>query len=123
MESENNFMEKRRYGRLASRVEIQYRKIGETPHSPVGSLAYDISGGGVKLLAHEFVPMGTKLRVGIPLEYPMKMINAVGRVVWVQKRPYTEQYDLGLEFLDINSEDQNDLVNYVEKTLVRANMM
>lgn len=115
MNEEENYIEKRRFGRLATKREIQYRKIG-SPRS--GSLSYDISGGGLRLLSLEFIPLATKLLVEIPLEYPMKTINALAHVVWVKKRSFAEQYDLGLEFVDISSEDQKDLVNYVERNLV-----
>src|SRR3989338_6398897 len=123
MEIERNFMEKRKFGRLASRMSVAYRKVGSAPQLPVGSLSYDVGGGGVRLLSHEFIPRTTKLVVELPLEYPMKTINALARVVWVEKKPYAERYDLVLEFLDINSTDQRDLVNYVERNLVHANMV
>ena len=123
MEKEGNFLEKRRFGRLSSRMAIQYRKVAGNPAAPTGSLSCDISGGGVRLSSYEFIPRATKLAVELPLEYPTKTINAPARVVWVQKKPYDDRYDLGLEFVDINSADRNDLVNYVDKNLVHTNMV
>lgn len=75
----------------------------------------DISISGMRLLVNEFVSVFTRLVIEVPIPSTPKAIRAVSKVAWIQKRPYGEQYELGLHFLDITEDDRRDIHEYVER--------
>jgi len=62
-----------------------------------GSLSADIGEGGIKLNVGEFLPLYTELNMQIYLD-PQKVIECMGKVVWVKKVGHSERYEAGLEF-------------------------
>ncbi|MEW5895244.1 MAG: PilZ domain-containing protein [Candidatus Omnitrophota bacterium] len=73
-----------------------------------GAAAYDLSCGGVRLRSQQFLALGTELRVCFQLRDHDQFIIS-GKVVWVQKEPFGDYYQFGIEF-------QNDpLYNFYRK--------
>lgn len=68
-----------------------------------GSLACDLSEGGVRVRSERFMPLGTSLRTRFQLDN-MQVITLMGKVVWAQKEPQGEYYQMGVEF---EEEDEN----------------
>ena len=66
--------------------------------SPKGSLANNISLGGIKLSVPEFVPIGTVLRMHINFSNPMRTVVANGKVMWIKEIGSGERYEIGVEF-------------------------
>lgn len=63
-----------------------------------GSLAGNISLGGISLKVQEFVPVGTVLELQIRLENPSKVVMAKAQVVRVREFA-DESYEIGLKFI------------------------
>ena len=63
-----------------------------------GSLAGNISLGGISLRVQEFVAVGTILELQIRLEQPSKLIMAKAQVVRVREFA-DECYEIGLKFI------------------------
>ncbi len=106
--------EKRRFCRLNAQVKVKWRKLAEAVSSDLQSQARskNISQGGICMVMDEkVVERGDRLFLEI--ELPGKgAVNTKARVVWVMKniksQPWEKEivsYDVGLEFIDISSED------------------
>jgi len=64
-----------------------------------GCLCYDISKGGMRLRSNDFVPLSTEMVFRVPLG-PEDVVEMAGEVVWTQKYPHAESYQLGVQFLE-----------------------
>ena len=69
-------------------------------------LAEDLSEGGLRASATDFVPMGSRLLVTLDREEPKQAIRAVGTVVWVRQLGTLERWSLGLSFDDLSPATQ-----------------
>jgi c-di-GMP-binding flagellar brake protein YcgR len=87
--------EKRRYSRIELRQPIQFQSTNCALEG--GSLSCDLSEGGVRVDMYDFLPLGTELTMRICLAVE-KIVEYVGRVVWVRKYPFADRYRVGLEF-------------------------
>lgn len=92
--------EQRAYRRVEHSEPVRYEF--KDPDHFGGCVSYDISEGGIKLRLHEFVALGTELVLNIHLT-PDRMVECMGKVVWVRQLPYVDQYQVGIEFEDIDS--------------------
>lgn len=81
-----------------------------------GCLSYDISEGGVKVRFNEFVPLGTELIMSITLA-SNRVVECIGKVVWVKQIPFTEHYQVGLEFENLDSvvETRSRIHHFIER--------
>jgi len=61
-----------------------------------GSVGFDISEGGIRIRFNEYVPVGTIMTLYIHLKDAI--IACSGRVKWMKKYPYTDNYQGGLQF-------------------------
>ena len=87
--------EKRRYSRIELRQPVQFQSTNYALER--GSLSCDLSEGGVRVDTYDFLPLGTELTLHIRLAVE-KIVEYVGRVVWVRKFPFADRYQVGLEF-------------------------
>ena len=62
-----------------------------------GAVACDLSEGGVRIRSEKFMSLGTPLRARFQLE-DKQVVTLTGKVAWVQKEPYGEYYQIGVEF-------------------------
>ena len=60
-------------------------------------MSCDLSEGGVRVDVYDFVPVNTELTLQIRVAVE-KVIEYVGRVVWIRKFPFADRYQVGLEF-------------------------
>ena len=49
----------------------------------------------------------------MPLVSGIKAVQGTCRVAWVKKAPFGEQYDVGLEFVNLNQGDDIQIANFV----------
>lgn len=106
--------EKRKHSRFNTGVPMQYRYLTKVSNA----LSRDIGRGGVCFTATDFIPVNTLLFVALlPKDEPLR---ASGKIVWVQKVPYGERYNIGLQFTEINDYNKERIVN-LESRLLRAN--
>ena len=112
-------VEHRRFPRLKFTVPVQYRNILKPQEPFAGSLSKDLSAGGVKVTTFHFLGKDLRLVLLLYLPSSLKPIRAIGRVAWMQKQRYTESYDCGIQFLEVNSEDQAAVADTVERGVVQ----
>ena len=95
---EDSKLEKRQRSRISFREPVQY--IMEESQEYGGSMAYDLSDGGLRLQLNDFVPINTRIVIDLPISdaHGTKVITLNGRVAWVQRVRYSDQYQVGLEF-------------------------
>ena len=89
-------VEKRQFDRFGHRgpVEIQFRDFGE----PMGTLSGDLSGGGVRVNLNNFIPLNAEMALQVKLA-DQRIIECTGRVVWIRKNRFNDNYQAGLEFV------------------------
>ncbi len=67
-----------------------------------GSLSCDISESGVKISCGKFIPLNTELVLEINLGAGC-IVDFVGRVVWISRMPFSERYQMGIQFIEEGS--------------------
>ena len=97
-------IEKRQRSRISFRESVQY--IMEETQEYGGSVAHDLSDGGLRLQLNDFVPINTRIVIDIPISDAngTKVITLNGRVAWVRRVRYSDQYQVGLEFNPFETE-------------------
>ena len=105
-------MEKRKGPRFSSRIPMRYKKLERSSQEFKGSLMRNISAGGARMTIYEFLPLNFRLVAEIPLISGLKPLQGVCRVAWVEKAAFSEQYDVGLEFLNLNQEDKKQITEF-----------
>lgn len=111
-------IQRRRYVRINGEIPIEL-KIVKWPDAPAPapklerSSIYEknISGGGMLIVTKEALKRGTMLQ--ILMEFPAGRVKVMGEVRRVQKNEETEQYEVGVAFLDLNEKDRDKVVKYV----------
>jgi len=109
--------EKRKFKRVESTFPVQYRNLRKAGVLPAGSIARNLSEGGVCFHANEFVSLACRLVVEISLPNMTKPVKAISKVAWIRKIPSSNQYELGNQFLEITKEDKAHIVNFVNQSL------
>jgi hypothetical protein len=117
--------EKRRYKRIVFREAIEYHVMPGGPAGHAGpppafggGLRWHLSEGGLRFRAYSFIPLNTDLSLEFSIDHDQS-VTLIARVVWVQKLPHSEQYNLGLEFAKTpqNIHGQRLLHRYLMKYL------
>lgn len=106
-------LERRKFIRVDNFGPIQYRKIGHV----VGGrkITKDISEGGIKFLADEFIPISALLKVEITLEKSLKPVTAIVKVAWVRKLPLQDGYEVGAAFEGMDKNVVTYINHYITK--------
>ena len=107
-------LSKREFQRM--RYPIPIRFGGEASHFR-DSLMKDIGAGGIRFLSRDFLPVDSKLKLEFFLTPASEALMAVGKVVWVQKLPYSYQHEVGIQFLDISEENRKRIHKFVEQNV------
>ena len=117
MENFTNVEEKRRYRRIDSDFPIQYKNLRASGELPIGSIARNLSEGGVCFKSSKFVSLACRLVVEISLPSSPKPVKAISKVAWIRKIPSSDQYELGNQFLEITKEDKANILNFVNQSI------
>ena len=111
------YQERRRNPRANSAMPVQYRGMRQGGDATIGAIARDISNGGIRLVVNEFLSIFTRLVVEISIPSTPKPVRAISKVVWIRKRPYGEQYEVGMQFVDMTEEDKRNIFQFVERLI------
>ena len=99
-----NTQDKRQFRRMTHSEPVQYQL--KDPGQFGGCVSKDLSGGGVRILLNDFVPLNEELYLKIRLAGD-SIIECMGRVAWVEKSRFEDTYQVGLDF----SQDESRLSN------------
>lgn len=104
--------EKRADTRFRASLPVQYRYLTKINNA----LTHDLSENGLSFTTSDFIPVNTQLFVAIfTKEEPLR---AGSRVVWVQKVPFSDRYNVGLKFTDLNAYNQARIAS-LEDEMIR----
>ncbi|MFH1046076.1 MAG: PilZ domain-containing protein [Candidatus Omnitrophota bacterium] len=98
---------------------MRYKKLESATVEFKGSLMRDISVGGASMTTYEFLPLNLKLAAEIPLVSGVRPVRGTGRVAWIRKAGYSDNYDVGLEFSNLDDEDRAQLYEFITVQKVR----
>ena len=112
---ENAVFQRRKFPRVGQEYQILYTTINkeELTHTPLQSLAVNISGGGVCFTAREALAKDALLALEITAE-DTSTILALARVAWCKHKG--NGYDVGAEFWWIgwcDSTAQSTMANFI----------
>lgn len=88
--------EQRKFPRITFRNPVGYRFPDKNVLS--GSVAYDLSEGGVRLWVEDFLPLNSEVVVSLQLK-PEREVALAARIAWIQKVPHADSFHVGCEFL------------------------
>jgi hypothetical protein len=109
--------ERRKFRRFNVLADVVYNKRLSLEKGRL-SLTKNISKGGICLIVYEELKELDLLDLKIYLPESKTPISAVGRVVWVRDFiigdiAYGKRFDIGIEFIEINEKDLNQLDKYL----------
>jgi c-di-GMP-binding flagellar brake protein YcgR len=107
--------ERRRYTRVPESLQIAYEIL---PAESIRQyLTKDISQGGIRFFTHEFIPKDTRLRIRISFPRTLFSFEALVKCMWVKEMPYGEEFEVGVEFIDLPPEIVEYLISYIKVSL------
>jgi Tfp pilus assembly protein PilZ len=111
-------VERRRQPRLNFTEPIQFRDLLKASALFYGSLARDLSAGGLRI--RSYTPMAKGDRLLLLLEIPdfQRVVRAIAQVVWQSQRPFDSGYETGLQFIEVAPEDRDSIAGFVERGVV-----
>ena len=77
------------------------------------SLTRDISMGGARLMTSAPLEAGSRVRVDITLGRTRKRIRAVAEVRWIRDLYAAEVYEVGLQFVGLDPDDEFALMDHI----------
>jgi hypothetical protein len=101
--------EKRRFPRVILSTPCSF-KIRGTPEFGNG-LTKDISATGLRFVSDKYLKPSTDVAVEINVLH--RAINPIGRIKWSQPLSHSNRYQMGLEFVELDTESKNYLSDYI----------
>ena len=107
---EGKATEKRRFPRITLRIPVSYRIRGRTQQ--LATLSRNIGVGGMGLFTDQFLAPDTLLN----LEFSVlrKFFSVYARTRWIASIPSSDNYQFGLEFLEVQPKDSEYISDYVK---------
>ena len=101
--------------RTSSRIRAYWPVRLHLPRSPrlLETLTKDLAMGGVCCISPTAFPVSTELNLELVLSTGEGPITARGRTAWFRSLPYSEQFDLGISFLEMPDHDKRRLSVYL----------
>ncbi|MBU1853047.1 MAG: PilZ domain-containing protein [Candidatus Omnitrophica bacterium] len=95
-------------------LPVTYELIGDAGHIKYKAVTKDISGNGVRLKTDKSLSKGTQFLLRIELKGNDKdSIEAIGEVVWVSTSEEKNMFECGLQFVKIEPQEREKLINYL----------
>ena len=101
--------EKRKYNRYQCLVPVE----GKEGSSFDSTQTIDISRDGIGFISHRAIPLNEKIVVEIALTPTSEPILVLGVIKWVRKLSDSDQYRVGMTFLEVLSGSQSRLNKYL----------
>ena len=103
---------KREHMRMSYPIPVRF---GAEANRSQDTLLKDLGAGGMRLLSRDFLPVDSKVKLEFFLTPASEALLAVGKVVWIQKVPYSYQHEVGIQFLDISEMNRKRIHAFVEQ--------
>jgi len=96
-------------------VYLPVRLTQLKPTHSLETLTKDLSLEGVRCVSPTSLPVATQVSVELGLSPGTEPITLLGRMAWFRNLPYSEQFDLGITFTEINSQTKRRLSTYIDR--------
>lgn len=117
MENVSHVEEKRKFKRVDSSLQVQFKNLRQPGEFPIGSLTKNVSEGGVCFKSNRFISLACRLVLEISVPNSPRPVKAISKVAWIRKVPSSDQYELGNQFLEITKDDKSHILNFVNEAL------
>lgn len=101
--------EKRHITRINLKVPIRYQIRGK--HEFNDTLCDNIGLGGIGFIDNKFLTPKTLLMLEI--NAPLRTLRPIGKIAWITMLPHSDNYQIGVEFLEFNPEEKHYLADYI----------
>ena len=108
--------ERRSSPRIKARLPVQFKDIQRPIETYSGSITKDVSEGGIRFISGDFLSIFTRLLLEVSVPSFTRPIKAISKVAWIQKIPRSNQYNVGLQFMDMTEEDKRHLTSFISKS-------
>jgi len=105
--------EQRRHPRVLCVLPV--RIIVRGRYQLLETLTKNISLGGLKCLTPAEKPVGTPVSIEIGLGMRQEPLFSQGRIMWMERVPYSEQFYIGVEFDQLSPRNSTLLSVYLEQ--------
>ena len=112
-------VDRRKFVRIPESSHISYKCISKEKISDY--ITRDVSQGGIRFLAHDFIPKGSYLKIKLDLCGSSIVIEAMVRLVWIRGVPHRDEYEVGVEFIDMPPHAAMHLISYIKDFFDRKN--
>ena len=95
-----------------------YRPVrlhGSSNPQVVETLTKELALGGVRCLSPTLFPVSTEVSLELVLSTGDEPLTVRGRTVWFQTIAQSEQFDLGISFLDLSPQNKRRLSAYLDR--------
>ena len=106
-------IERRKFKRIPSSTEITYKQLQKTKSAKF--LTKNISKTGARFYVHESLAVGSFIWVKIKLLKTFFIFEAIGIIRWLEKSNSENRYEIGVEFVDISEETQQQIEHYINQ--------
>ena len=104
--------ERRQSKRLKALLPVSYEQLGEQTAFGETSTK-DISLTGLRMNMNQFFATNTSFLIKMHFPEVNKIIEAIAKVAWSHRISYSDQYQAGLQFSEINPVFKNWLQEYI----------
>lgn len=110
-------LDRRRDLRIEEETQVSFSVLPEEDEHPYRKMAHcltrNISRNGAMIYTDTFLPVGSMLTLDLSLGRPYDVITLVGEVRWIRSLPGDEEYEAGLEFIDVPPGGAITLITYL----------
>jgi hypothetical protein len=114
-EQDRRIQDRRRYVRIPESLEIVYEIL--SPEAVKECLTKDIGQGGVRFITHEFIPKDSCLKIKFNFPRAMFSFETLVRCMWTRQLHYSNEFEVGVEFVDLSLEIQKYLISHIKDYL------
>ena len=109
-------VEKRKFPRANTHIPLKYKQLRASGGmAGTGTITKNLSEGGVRFRASEFVAMACRLILELDMPQFDRPIKAISKVAWIRKVASGDDYEIGNQFLEISKEDKKHVSEYIEQ--------
>jgi uncharacterized protein (TIGR02266 family) len=110
-----DFIKRERPKRISLNIPVTYNNLGMFLDSEIMNL----SKGGLFLKADICLPLRSQVDFQFALPSEARIIKATGMVVWSRdrKKAQGEASGMGIQFLEISTDDVEAILDYIEKLI------
>ncbi len=108
---DNNQDNRRSVPRVSFREPVSFRFSEEEEAG--GCLSQDLSEKGLKINLNHFVRPQTSLSLNFRLREASDLMTMNGRVAWAHRIPFSDRYQVGIEFRNTNDHSQQNIRQFV----------